>query len=427
MDDRFGIRHLRHAAAMNDAKDHLPDPTDGDAGDKHASARLRTISDAELEEILRKHRIWVDSNFQASERADLRNTDLKDRRLAGVTLRRARMQGALLYGADLAGTDLRGANLKDAVGLTSKKLAGANLTGATLPDDIDAFDGLAHATEISKHARNIFLAVIGGCVFSWLAIATTKDAALLTNSASTPLPIIQTKVPIGGFYWAAPVILAALYLYLHFYLQRLWESLGSLPAIFPNGRAIDETAYPWLLISLVRSHVPILKDDRPAFSRLQVLLSVIAAWGLVPATLLLFWLRYMPRHDWFWTRVHIALLALSLAFGVASYLRARATLRRRKEPPFDWRTAWRRPRFLVVNGVAVGVAAVGLLLADGALKGVPPGSDLPAMAHRAMVPKLLRSLGYNPSSISRRRRCQPSRRTGPGSGKGRRSTRRSPR
>ena len=64
--------------------------------------------------------------------------------------------------------------------------------------------------------------------------------ALLTNSGSSPLPIIQTKVPIAGFYWAAPAILLALYCYLHLYLQRLWEGMANLPAIFLDGRKLDE-------------------------------------------------------------------------------------------------------------------------------------------------------------------------------------------
>ena len=406
---------------MNDVVGHTPDPTDADAADENGAPRYISVSEAELAQICAEHKRWLDAERKGPGRADLRRADLTDFDLSGADLRWADLRDALLFRTDLTGADLRsaqfsGANLREvkgldkqcrlgsadltgATGLTGAEFAGSDLAGTMLPPDIKAFDGLHHATEISKHARNIFLAVIGGCVFSWLAIATTNDAALLTNSSSTPLPIIQTKVPIGGFYWAAPVILAALYLYLHLYLQRLWESLSLLPAIFPDSRPLDQKAYPWLLISLVRAHVPLLKQSRPAFSRLQVALSVVAAWGLVPATLLLFWLRYMPRHDWFWTRVHIALLALSVAFGVASYLRARATLRRRPAVPFDWHTAWRRPRIVAVSGIAVIVAAAGLLVADGAIKGVPPGSELPAAAHRVLVPKILLYLGLQ--SVSR--------------------------
>ena len=88
-------------------------------------------------------------------------------------------------------------------GLLADKLAGANLSNAKLPEDIAKFEALDHVAEISKHARNNFLAVLGACVFSWLTIATTTDAALLANRSETALPIIGAKIPIAGFYWAA--------------------------------------------------------------------------------------------------------------------------------------------------------------------------------------------------------------------------------
>ena len=59
---------------------------------------------------------------------------------------------------------------------------------------------VAHLDEISKNSRTTFYALILACIYSYLAIATTSDAALLTNSGATPLPIIQVRVPIVWFY-----------------------------------------------------------------------------------------------------------------------------------------------------------------------------------------------------------------------------------
>ncbi len=60
------------------------------------------------------------------------------------------------------------------------------------------------------------------------------------------------------FYLFAPFLLVGLYTYFHLYLQRLWESLADLPAIFPDGTPLDKKADPWLLIGLVRAHLPLL-------------------------------------------------------------------------------------------------------------------------------------------------------------------------
>ena len=131
------------------------------------------------------------------------------------------------------------------------------------------------------------------CVYSWLTIATTTDARLLTNSASSPLPIIGTEIPIAYFYWAAPFILVALYVYLHFYLQRLWDGLAGLPAIFPDGKRVDQRAYPWLLNSLVRQHFDLLKD-RSLIAKSEELITIFLAWWVVPLTLIGFWLKIPP-------------------------------------------------------------------------------------------------------------------------------------
>ncbi len=284
--------------------------------------------------------------------------------------------------ADFRDADLSDAKLSTVSGLQSGKHGGSDVSNAKLPEDIAKFEGLDHVTEISKHSRNIFLAVVGGCVFSWLTIATTTDVALLTNSGSSPLPIIQTKVPIAGFYWAAPAILLALYCYLHLYLQRLWEGMANLPAIFLDGRKLDECAYPWLLSGIVRKHVPLLKDKPQARLGLQVFVSLVAAWMFVPGTLGLFWLRYLPRHDWPWTLWLVAIFVFAVAFGTASYRLATTTLRgepttkpdaesENKAASSKWKRALRAIQGYRPDGYTTTAATLSLLISLGAIEGRP--------------------------------------------------------
>jgi hypothetical protein len=53
--------------------------------------------------------------------------------------------------------------------------------------------------------------------------------------------------------------------------------MGSLPAIFPDGRPLQAKADPWLLSDLVRANFWKLKRDRPFLSYLQNWISVV--WG----------------------------------------------------------------------------------------------------------------------------------------------------
>ncbi len=299
----------------------------------------------------------TEANLQG---AHLTEANLQEAHLKGANLQGAHLEEASLQKADLTRADLQGANLTEIKGLSEATLQNANLdevtgllgsefaradvTGTKLPADIRDFKVLQLVEEISKNARKIFLSMLLACVYSSLTIATTTDARLLTNSASSPLPIIGTEIPIAYFYWAAPFILIALYVYLHFYLQRLWKGLAGLPAIFPDGKSLDEWAYPWLLNGLVRRHFERLKTGRPLMAHMEEWATILLAWWVVPTTLLGFWLRYLPRHEWVGTWIHVGLIVASVAAAITFYRSAARTLRGAKSQAFRWKTAWRDRR-----------------------------------------------------------------------------------
>lgn len=309
----------------------------------------------------------ADANLQEGQlfRANLQGANLTNTNLQEANLQEANLQLAILKGtilesgviqeeglpdrsvdsanltdANLRNADFSDAKLSDVFGLLPEALAGANLSNASIPEAIAKFAGLEQVEKISENARKIFLGLLLGCVYSWLTIATTTDVRLLTNSSFSPLPIIGTEIPIAWFYWTAPAILLGTYFYLHLYLMRLWEELAKLPAFFPDGKALYERAYPWLLNGLVCGHVPLLLTDRPALSRLQNAVSIFLAWWVVPLTLSGFWTRYLPRHDWGGTILLIAYAAIAVAFGILSYLLARRALRGQK-PDFPRKRRWR--------------------------------------------------------------------------------------
>ena len=229
---------------------------------------------------------------------------------------------------DLRGQDLRNADLQGCPWLLPEHLAGSDLTGNwTLPDEITKFAALDQVAAISSEARKVFIGLLAACVYSWLVIGTTKDVDLILNTASSPLPIINTSIPIAGFYVVGAALLAAVYCYFHFYLQRLWRTLASLPAVFPDGTALDDRTDPWLLTNLVRADFQRLQQNAPPLTRLENLLAILLAWWLVPLTLLALWARYLPAHYWLGTTWLVALVGITALFGRHSYRLAGATLR----------------------------------------------------------------------------------------------------
>lgn len=390
---------------------------------KHA--HLSTPTPAELARILEEHREWLaaeegDGEYRGA-RAVLEGRALRNAVLAGVDLRHAVFTGSDLTGADLSGAELEYADFTDAVlqdtrlheadlvnatltnakSLSSKSLAGAILTNVKLPEEVAKFDALDRTWEIAGRASNTFIGVLAACAYSWLAIATTTDPRLLTNSATSPLPIVGTEIPIVGFFWAAPAILLGAHLYVHIYLQRLWQGYARLPAVFPDGMALDQKAYPWLLSSLVQFNVRRLRGKQRLSTCFDHILCVVLAWWVVPFTLVMFWLRYLPRHDWPGTIWHVVLITLAAAASFVTYRLAQRTLREIAHPAPDTYVGeersvlghvWSKVRRYRPSRTQVGVAVALAILSVAAIEGVPKrrGGGFPEV----IVPAVFRGLGY---------------------------------
>jgi uncharacterized protein YjbI with pentapeptide repeats len=354
------------------------------------------IAGADFSDCLLKRAKFEDANAIG---AQFQNSDMTGAWLAATNLSHANLDGAKLSGGYLEHANLFGANVrqadfekadmqhatlgtmgfseanlqdcnfKGATGLRGTEFARADITGAKLPEDIREFKSLKVVEEISKNARKIFLAMLLGCAYALLTIATSTDAKLILNSVSSPLPIIGAEIRIAYFYYAAPFLLLGLYLYLHLYLQRLWEALAKLPARFVDGKSLDERAYPWLLNGLVRRHFDRLKDERSGIQKLEELVSISLAWWVVPLTLGAFWYWYLVRHHWPGTYLHIVLIVLSIAGAILFHRSHARTLRGTERTAFPWLRFYRDRR--TYQTVAPAVIAVALVIGSiGAIEGL---------------------------------------------------------
>jgi uncharacterized protein YjbI with pentapeptide repeats len=290
---------------------------------------------------------------------DLAGADLRDTRLEKADLRGAILDGVSLKGAQLQGATLRGAALTDvdlggAVGLAEEQFGGADLAGVKFPEGVGTFkEGLTRVEVTSQSLQQVLFSLLVACLYGWLTIAATTHAQLVTNAASTPLPIIGTQIPIAGFFVVAPFLLLCLYVYFHLYMQQLWELLAALPAVFPDGRPLDRKSYPRPLGGFMRLHCPRLRARRTTAVQLQAALFVLLAWWAAPLTLAAFLWSYLPRHDWGWAAAIMACLVASIAFGYLSYRKATTTLGGQRVDEdargIQWHTATR---------VALGILAV---------------------------------------------------------------------
>jgi hypothetical protein len=124
--------------------------------------------------------------------------------------------------------------------LLPHQLAATNLSQAKLPREIESFELLETARGLAENASKVFLIILGAVAYTFLTIANTKDVQFITDVGTSQLPLINTQVPIVAFFIATPIVLLGVFIYFHIYLQRLWEALAKLPAVFPDGLTLDE-------------------------------------------------------------------------------------------------------------------------------------------------------------------------------------------
>ncbi len=244
---------------------------------------LTKLTINQVQHIQTQHSYWLDPQMHRGKKANFKMCKLPiAARFGGnydeVSFQGSYLRGIFFKGASLLSSNFREANLQDtdfsdAVGLRTESIAGADVTNSKLPEDIKNFETLDVLREAAKNARKLFLIMLLACVYSAITIATTTDVRLITNSTSSPLPIIGAEIPIVSFFLVMPLFLVGIYIYFQISMQRIWEGLAQLPAIFPDGIPLDQKVYPWLLLGLVRKHFALLKKNRPPLHRIQSVIS----------------------------------------------------------------------------------------------------------------------------------------------------------
>jgi uncharacterized membrane protein len=119
----------------------------------------------------------------------------------------------------------------------------------------------------------------------------------------------------------------------------------------------------------VRAHFKNLELAQRPLTHIENVVSILLAWWVVPLTLVAFWLRFLPRHDWLGTSLQVVLITGAVWFGVYSYQLAVQTLRggasamgeeKRGDQPC-WARMWRTLRCLP-EGMRAAAAFVTIIL-----------------------------------------------------------------
>lgn len=189
------------------------------------------------------------------------------------------------------------------------------------PDDAETKKArIERINELSQLARTAWFTLMGYLVFVGITLLGVKDADFFVPSRQTDLPLVNVAIPTASFFWTAPVLGAALYIYLHLFLIKLWDAHGEARTEDADG------THHWLVndFALIRQGDPTARA-RPLWW-LSDWVTRLLVWVAGPFVLAFAWWRSMPAHDEVMTLVIGACLWLSLVVGFTSWWRAESAL-----------------------------------------------------------------------------------------------------
>ena len=83
--------------------------------------------------------------------------------------------------------------------------------------------------EISAIARTSWLALLGYLAFIGISLLAVEDADFFVETRRTDLPLVGVAIPTYSFFFFAPILAAALYVYLQVHLLKLWDAIADAP------------------------------------------------------------------------------------------------------------------------------------------------------------------------------------------------------
>ncbi|MEL6197359.1 MAG: hypothetical protein AAFT19_05905, partial [Pseudomonadota bacterium] len=102
---------------------------------------------------------------------------------------------------------------------------------------------IAHIREISQNARTTWFGLLALLAFIGVTLMAHEDAHFFARDVETQLPLVNISVPTVAFFIGAPLLLTAVYAYLHLYLVVLWDALARAQDEV-DGVALVDRIYP---------------------------------------------------------------------------------------------------------------------------------------------------------------------------------------
>jgi hypothetical protein len=164
---------------------------------------------------------------------------------------------------------------------------------------------IARINEISAIARTSWIGLLAYLAFIFVTLLGVEDADFLVPARQTQLPLVNVSIPTASFFVFAPVLAAALCVYLHLFLIKLWDAIAETPAQIrthaerPGWIPLSEAIHPWL----VNEYACVIKGNgacpkRP-LRRLGIFVTQFLVWFAGPFVIWAFWrISMVANNEW---------------------------------------------------------------------------------------------------------------------------------
>lgn len=181
-------------------------------------------------------------------------------------------------------TNLRNTNLENTIELTASALRGADLFGSRLPIHLNFSSTVERIEKLSRNLNRTLLFLIVFTLYSCLIASS--------SNSSSPINLypINSDIDFFNFLIFSSLIILTTYIHMHIILQKIWDSISSLPIIFPDGATIFEKIYPTLLSEFAIRHIRVMKDFAglrpPTHYWIQYISAFFFGWLFFPLSIL---------------------------------------------------------------------------------------------------------------------------------------------
>lgn len=205
---------------------------------------------------------------------------------------------------------------------------------------LERIDQLTRVDALSTNSRAIWFVVVPVCLVIAVAAMGVRDIDFYGVARSISIPLVNISVPSQFFFLTAPILITAVYGYLHLNLIRLWDALGAAPAQI-DGRTLGDSVRPWLLTDAALMLRGLLRRDGSTAPRTMqfalMTLNFLISWVFAPQIIIFLWWESMTARSMTMTAVTGWCLLISLFVGSTSWVvmlhRMRGVLRYRLLSP----------------------------------------------------------------------------------------------